>query len=67
MRLRVPGMLATGLRDHILDVEFQTHSGVKFSNTNLDVGMQIRERVDTLQQLASELFLRGFRKRCGLG
>jgi hypothetical protein len=60
MRLPASGMFLAGLLDHVFDVERLALAGIEFPNADVDLGAQLREAVDPLQQCTAELLLRRF-------
>ena len=48
-------MLRASLPDHVLDIEGLAQPCVQLAKAQGDLGTQLRERIDSLEQLASEL------------
>ena len=67
MRLGFSGVLIARLPDHILDIKFFSEPRIKLPETDFDFGSQLSQCIYALQQLATELFLRSFGQRRGLG
>src|SRR5580704_17707544 len=65
-RLSASGVLIAGWLDDVLDVEFLAQAGIQFTNADFDFGAELGERLDALQQFATELFLRCFGERSRL-
>src|SRR5580700_5909286 len=65
-RLSASGVLIAGLLDDVLDVELLAHAGIQFTNADFDFSAKFGERLDALQQFATELFLRRFGECSGL-
>jgi hypothetical protein len=59
-------MFVARLSDDFFDVDFLSQAGIQLPDADLDCSAKLGERFNTLQQFATELFLRCFRQGGGL-
>jgi len=58
-------MLLASLFDHVLNIDLLAFPGVQLIQTQFDVGAEKRQTIDTFEEFATELLLRGFRQGGG--
>jgi hypothetical protein len=57
-------MIFAGVADQAFDIQLLAKPCIQFAKTNFDLAAKFRERVDTFEELAPKLFLRGLRETC---